>query len=169
MKSAELEKGADDPTSLVNCPEVAPTICTALQIAVFHQIQRLGVLAKVAIGHSTGEIAAAYASGLLNLESTLAIAYYYGFVTRNCLNGSMATATLGPEEIQSYLREGVVVACENSPSSTTLSGDSDILQEVLSSIKKLQPNASTRLVHTNAAYHSRKYSSDTTVVPTSLP
>jgi acyl transferase domain-containing protein len=49
-----------------------------------------------------------------------------------------------------------VIACENSPSSVTLSGDADALKLVLAAIDKEYPQAFQRLLNVNKAYHSRQ-------------
>ncbi len=48
------------------------------------------------------------------------------------------------------------VACENSPSSVTISGDSDAVQLSLEKITVTHPDVFTRKLHVNIAYHSRK-------------
>lgn len=152
----ELLKDADDPTSRMNHPEAAPSLCTALQVALFHQFQRIGMAPEAVIGHSTGEIAAAYAAGHLSLENAMSAAYYYGYVTRHNRDGGMAAVSLGTQEVQDFLVDGVVVACENSPSNTTLSGDINVLEQVLASVKAARPKASARLLRVDVAYHSRR-------------
>lgn len=68
----------------------------------------------------------------------------------------MAAIGLGSKQVQKYLVDGVVVACENSPLSTTISGDNDKLTEVLDAIKKDQPEVFARRLAVDMAYHSRK-------------
>lgn len=134
-------------------------LCTALQLAVFRFLQRLGIDIQVAVGHSTGEIAAAYASGHLSLEKALAVAYYYG---RECAEekqtGGMAVLNLGVAEIhkKAILRDGLVVACVNSPQSTTISGDESVLQDFLYNISMDEPAISVSRLHVDRAYHSGK-------------
>lgn len=148
-----MQKGEEG--NLVNEAEVGPPLTTALQIALFLQFQRLGMTESNVIGHSTGEIAAAYAAALLSLEEAMTIAYYYGYSTRHLVDGAMVAVSMGIQELGSFLKEGVVVACENSPLSTTLSGDRVVLEEVLESIKASRSGFKSSLLHVKVAYHSR--------------
>ena len=112
------------------------------------------------VGHSSGEIAAAYASGVLKAEEAILIAYYRGLATLGLgkiHRGGMAAIGLGRDQVTPYLRTGVIIGCENSPNSTTLTGDTDILEQIMASIQNDQPEVLVRALHVECAYHSRKY------------
>jgi acyl transferase domain-containing protein len=68
--------------------------------------------------------------------------------------GSMAAVGLSWEEAEKYLVPGVVVACDNSPSSVTLSGDAQELEEVVAAIKSSLPNVLATILKVEKAYHS---------------
>lgn len=55
-----------------------------------------------------------------------------------------------------YLTSGVVIACENSPESVTISGDADKIDEVMAALKEAKPDAFNRLLRVEKAYHSRE-------------
>ena len=110
------------------------------------------------VGHSSGEIAAAYAAGALSVSEAMIAAYYRGYVTQEQkLIGGMAAIGLGSNDTSKYLTDGVVIACENSPSSTTISGDIDALNKVIETIKAQNPDILARQLKVDMAYHSRKY------------
>jgi len=141
----------------VHKAELAQPLCTALQIALFNKIAALGLTPSAVVGHSSGEIAAAYASGYLSMDEAITIAYYRGYVTtKQTLNGSMAAVGLGAKQLAEYLPEGVVLACENSPSSSTISGDSDLVRRIIEAFKKKLPDTLVRPLKVDMAYHSRK-------------
>ncbi|KAH3942932.1 hypothetical protein HBI24_080280 [Parastagonospora nodorum] len=150
----ELQKPAE--TSQIDRAEMAQPLCTALQVALFHMLMRLGVKPAAVVGHSSGEIAAAYAAGYITLEYALAAAYYRGYVTKDGDRsiGAMAAIGLPAADVQSFLRAGVCVACENSPSSTTISGDKEALKEVIAGLKEAKPDVFARLLKVEMAYHS---------------
>ncbi|KAE8140176.1 hypothetical protein BDV38DRAFT_280173 [Aspergillus pseudotamarii] len=105
--------------------------------------------------HSSGEIAAAYAIGAISAFEAIAISFYRGKVTSlQPKKGAMAAVGLGSNDVQAYLEPGVVVACQNSPQSTTLAGDTDMVQRVIARIKEAKPDILTRLLHVDKAYHS---------------
>ena len=112
------------------------------------------------VGHSSGEIAAAYASGALTASEAIFVAYYRGLATLGLgkvHRGSMAALDLGRAQVASYLCTGVIIGCENSPNSTTLTGDTGTLEEIMVSIKDDQPDVLVRTLQVECAYHSRKY------------
>lgn len=145
--------------SRVGRAELSQPLCTALQIALFRYLERIGVSAEAVVGHSSGEIGAAYAAGFLTLEYAVTLAYYRGLVTtKQTVDGSMAAVGLGAQDAAHFLKNGVVVACENSPSSTTISGDRDAVEAVVAAIKDAQPETFARALKVDMAYHSREFS-----------
>ncbi|KAH0523778.1 hypothetical protein TsFJ059_008738 [Trichoderma semiorbis] len=151
----ELLRDAADPENRINSSQLSYPLSTALQIAIVNRFERLGVTPKVVVGHSSGEIAAAYAAGFLSLEDAITIAYYYGYATtENQKDGGMGVVSLGVQEMTEFLEQNVVIACENSPSSTTISGDREAVERVLKSVKAAKPDVTARILRIDAAYHS---------------
>lgn len=112
------------------------------------------------VGHSSGEIAAAYASGAISRNEAIFIAYYRGLVvqtaTATVSPGGMAAVGLGSQAVSEFLQPEVVVGCENSPNSVTLSGAKVVLERVLTDIKEAHPDTLVRILQVDQAYHSRK-------------
>lgn len=85
-------------------------------------------------------------------------AYYRGYV---CAipqkRGGMAAVGMGKEDVARYLVSGVQIGCENSGSSVTISGDIDILENVMSVIKAQRPDVLVRRLQVEMAYHSSEY------------
>ncbi|KAI1374459.1 hypothetical protein F4677DRAFT_461487 [Hypoxylon crocopeplum] len=142
--------------SEINKAQLSQPLCTALQIAIFRQFKRLRVTPTAVVGHSSGEIAAAYAAGYISLEFAIKAAYYRGLVSSKSVSksGAMAAIGLGAKEVTRLLPDGVVVACENSPQSTTISGDRELVEQVVSMIKAVKPDVFARLLKVDMAYHS---------------
>jgi SAM-dependent methyltransferase len=61
---------------------------------------------------------------------------------------------LGWAETEKFLVEGVVIACENSSSSVTISGDVDSVNEVVAKIQNAHPDKLARALKVDKAYHS---------------
>jgi acyl transferase domain-containing protein len=141
----------------VHKAELSQPLCTALQVALFNKYAALGVIPDTVVGHSSGEIAAAYAAGYISMEEAIVAAYYRGFVTKNAtLKGAMAAVGMGASELDKYMIKGVVLACENSPSSSTISGDREKVLEVVEAIKRDSPETFVRPLKVDMAYHSRE-------------
>lgn len=70
----------------------------------------------------------------------------------------MAALDLGVEEMRKRvtLPPGLTVACINSPQSITISGDNDILDDFLNSMKREEPDILVTKLNVNQAYHSSR-------------
>jgi acyl transferase domain-containing protein len=147
-------------TSRLSEAELSQPCCTALQLALVDLLRQYNVKPDAVVGHSSGEIAAAYASGAITVNEAISIAYYRGKVMLEtdpqAQPGGMAAIGLGPEGVQHYLEEGVIIGCENSPKSTTITGDKTALERVMGRIKEAHPDALVRALQVDRAYHSRK-------------
>ncbi|PYH84622.1 hypothetical protein BO82DRAFT_381420 [Aspergillus uvarum CBS 121591] len=134
---------------------ITQPVCTAFQIALFHVLAAFGLEAQYLVGHSSGEIAAAYAAGAITMRCAILLAYYRGVAIQTEQGrGSMYAVSLSCQEVDPYLREGVVVACINSPKSVTLSGDNEQLDSTIHDIKQHNSDAICKVLKVNVAYHS---------------
>ena len=160
---AEIEEpetlfSSDDRVKLSRA-ELSQPLCTAVQIAIVDLLASWGATPSAVVGHSSGEIAAAYAAGALSKECALTAAYYRGFVCQKLTKaGGMAAIGLGRAEILPFLVPNVGIACENSGSSVTLSGNSEGLEQVMNAIKSQHDQVFMRKLQVDMAYHSGKFS-----------
>jgi acyl transferase domain-containing protein len=144
--------------SCLSKAEYAQPLVTAVQVALVNLLRQFGVKPAAVVGHSSGEIAAAYAANAITANEAIIIAYYRGQVTKGfSRRGGMAALGLGREDVIPFLTPGVSIACENSPSSVTLSGDEDALNATCQSIKTALPDVFLRPLKVEMAYHSRKF------------
>ena len=143
-------------TSPINDPEIAQPICTAIQIAIVDIFAHWDITPTVTAGHSSGEIGAAYAAGFISAPEAIIAAFYRGFaVKRHAPSGAMLAAGVGVKEIFDHisdLSQEVVVACENSPSSVTLSGTFEAIAKV--KVRLDTAKIFARELKTGKAYHS---------------
>lgn len=139
---------------LIREAEISQSLCTAIQIALVNSLDLFGIKASAIVGHSSGEIAGAYAAGALTASEAILCAYYRGLSARQTRLGAMAAVGLGENAISPFLTDAVTIACVNSPTNVTISGDSDILDEVLQAIIKSDPAIFTRRLEVDIAYHS---------------
>ena len=146
----------ENENSRISEPEICQPACTAIQIALTDTLRDWGAHPDFVIGHSSGEIAAAYASGAITAQVAIAIAYYRGYAMRklSVQRGGMAAVGMSSGDARRYLREGVTVACENSPRSVTLSGNKDVLEEILKQILASEPDTFCRMLNVSIPYHS---------------
>ncbi|KAH8805416.1 hypothetical protein F5884DRAFT_846143 [Xylogone sp. PMI_703] len=148
----ELLKAAK--TSRVAEAEFSQPLCTALQIALVDALAFVGIQPAMVVGHSSGEIVAAYAAGGLTAQEAIAIAFHRGQVSKQARLGAMAAVGFSWEDAQEYLTPGVIIACDNSPSNVTLSGDADEVRNVVAAIKESVPGVLATMLKVEKAYHS---------------
>ncbi|KAL2834693.1 hypothetical protein BJY01DRAFT_259424 [Aspergillus pseudoustus] len=137
-------------------------LCTALQVILVRCMWALGVSFKAVVGHSSGEIAAAYAAGFLAAGDAIRIAYLRGLVAsqagaKNGQHGAMLAAGITTAEATEICEDEdfkgrVSLAASNAPASVTLSGDADAIQELEEELKK--ENRFVRALRVDTAYHS---------------
>jgi hybrid polyketide synthase/nonribosomal peptide synthetase ACE1 len=155
----ELRKGPE--SSRIGEAAISQPLCTAVQIAMVDMLGAGKVEMKAVVGHSSGEIAAAYAAGYLSAESAIRIAYFRGLlVDQQVKNGSvgrmLAVGTTHQDarelcELPS-LKGRLTVAAYNSPTSVTLSGDAEAIQDAQEIFEDEDKFA--RMLRVDKAYHS---------------
>ncbi|KAI1472076.1 polyketide synthase [Daldinia caldariorum] len=149
----ELTKPAE--TSKLDQAYLSQPLCTALQVALVDALSELDIKPYGVVGHSSGEIAAAYAAKKITAEEAIIAAYDRGVASDKVKTlGAMAAVGLGREETAPFLVPGVIIACENSPSSVTISGDKEAVDDVLRAIRSEKPDTFARALKVEKAYHS---------------
>ncbi|KAI5921029.1 putative polyketide synthase [Camillea tinctor] len=134
-------------------------ICTAIQIGLVKVLRSWNISPSAVIGHSSGEIAAAYAAHLISASQAILAAYFRGYAVEKLeLDGAMVAVGLSETAARSLIEETgltgeIHVACVNSPESVTLSG---LRLHIQALVEKAQvQNVFARLLETGGqAYHS---------------
>ncbi|KAI8944740.1 polyketide synthase PksD [Xylaria longipes] len=152
-----LQNGAN-----IDTPQLSQPICTSLQIALIELLKTFKISPRVVLGHSSGEIAAAYALGALCLESACKVAFYRGqlagkLTMSGSKPGAMMSVNIPEADVQHYLAQtgvdgDISIACVNSPFNVTLSGD----EEAIDILKKYldDDNIFAQKLNTGVSYHS---------------
>lgn len=138
-------------------------LCTVLQIILVDLLKAAGITFSAVVGHSSGEIGAAYAAGLLSASDAVRIAYYRGFHAYLAGNeargqkGAMLAVGTSWDDAQElvnlrFFKGRLAIAAHNSSASVTLSGDADAVihaKKVFDEEKKF-----ARFLKVDTAYHS---------------
>ena len=151
-------------TSNLDKPDYSQPVITALQVALVDLLRGWDIYPAAAIGHSSGEIAAAYCGGAISREAAYSISYFRGLVTASLIRnsssqGAMMVVELSQLEVERYLKDPltkyskVSVACINSPTNVTLSGDATHIQELYVTFS--EKNVFARMLRTGVAYHTK--------------
>lgn len=73
---------ADSSESRLSEAEISQPLCTAVQILLVQMTRLAKIKLHAVVGHSSGEIAAAYTAGFLSAKDAIRIAYYRGLYAR---------------------------------------------------------------------------------------
>ncbi|KAM3552779.1 hypothetical protein ARSEF4850_007222 [Beauveria asiatica] len=158
--SEELSRDAS--TSRLGEAEIAQPLCTAVQLALVTVLAASGVRFDAVVGHSSGEIAATYASGIITLTGAMQIAYYRGLYAklargRSDESGGMVAVGLSMNDAVELcrlpeFRGRIQVAASNAPRSVTLSGDRDAVKAAKAKLDS--DGVFAREIKVDTAYHS---------------
>ncbi|KAF2145308.1 uncharacterized protein K452DRAFT_243204 [Aplosporella prunicola CBS 121167] len=155
----ELAKAKD--TSRVSISSLSQPLCTILQIGLVELWKSWGIKPCAVVGHSSGEVAAAYAAGILSLADAVIVAFYRGLYlgtpspALSTKKGAMCAIGLNEINCRIILEKYPGRAClaaVNSPSSCTLSGDEDAISAIAESCEA--DGTFCRMLRVDMAYHS---------------
>lgn len=128
----------------------------AIEVALAALWRSWGIEPHAVIGHSMGEVAAAYVAGVLSLDDAAWIICARSKLLLRMRNrGAMAAVELSLDQARSILsgyEDRISVAVNNSPRSTVLSGDPEALAEILAALER--HGIFGRLVNVDVASHS---------------
>ncbi len=153
------------PQEALNEVQLAQPVIFMIQCAVVELFKTWGVYPDCVVGHSSGEVAAAYACGALSLaEATHLVFHRATLQQRTAGSGRMLAIGLdrpGVEELLETLcvpfrpeerPTRVEIACENAPASTVICGKKAALQPIMEELDRR--NLQNRLIPGNIAFHS---------------
>ncbi|CAF4216355.1 unnamed protein product [Rotaria sp. Silwood2] len=157
----ELIKPENETCSRINDTNIAQPAIFAIQVALTALWSSWGVRPKAIIGHSVGEIAAAFVAGRLTLKEAIQVIYHRSRLQHYNTNqgGRMLSVFLGEEEINKMItgvQDKVAIAAINSPKSITLSGDSDVLEKIYDTLTTTIPHVFKTWLRIENAFHSQQ-------------
>ena len=117
--------------------EISQPLLFACQIGLLACLRQTGLNAQAYCGHSVGEVAAAYAAGLLSLESAVRIIYQRSRLQGKTRGAGVMAAVHLKEGLGELLKNHaqIAVAGVNAPESLTVSGPQEAMTEFLAAVK----------------------------------
>ncbi|HTQ19874.1 SDR family NAD(P)-dependent oxidoreductase, partial [Mycobacterium sp.] len=127
----ELRK--DEADSRVTRTEVAQPANFLVQVGLTAELAHYGVRPGAIVGHSVGEVSAAYVSGMLSLQDVVKVSYHRSRLQATTAgSGGLLAVGLSEEEVQEWIggRQDVCVSAVNSESGVTLGGTHEAIAEL---------------------------------------
>ncbi|MFE0805864.1 acyltransferase domain-containing protein, partial [Streptomyces sp. NPDC058834] len=149
----EVVFGTD--AELLNQTRYAQAGLFALQVALFRLAEHHGLVPEVLLGHSIGELAAAFVAGVWSLEDACRLVGARGRLMQAARpGGAMVMIAASEEEVAAVVegREGVSLAAVNAAESVVVSGDTEEVAEVAGHFEAL--GRRTKALHVSHAFHS---------------
>ena len=145
----------DEADSRVAGTAVAQPANFLVQVGLAAELAHYGVHPKAVVGHSVGEVSAAYVSGMLSLEDAVKVSYHRSRLqaTTAGSGGMLAVGLSEAEALESITpREDLCIAAVNSPSGVTLAGTHSAIAELSEELTGLGIFA--RQLRVEVPYHS---------------
>ncbi|MGW0494812.1 acyltransferase domain-containing protein [Streptomyces sp. NPDC003007] len=125
--------GTDDPAVMDHVTRSQPLLF-AVDYALGRLVLSWGVRPVALLGHSIGEVAAAVLSGVFTLRDAAAMVHDRVSRLADAPPGGMVAVAAGPEEVEPFLTDGVVVGAVNAARQTVLAGLDDPLGTVTAAL-----------------------------------
>ena len=133
----ELNKPAE--ISRLNEIDIVQPALVAIEIALAKLWQSKDIKADFVVGHSMGEVAAAYIAGILSLEEAAqVICLRSKLMKRQSGKGEMGVTDLTEQEAKQYISgmdDRLSIAVMNSPTSTVIAGEPEALNSVFTALE----------------------------------
>ncbi|HLP48307.1 MAG TPA: beta-ketoacyl synthase N-terminal-like domain-containing protein, partial [Candidatus Kapabacteria bacterium] len=151
--AAELTR--DEIQSRVEESLIAHPCNFALQVALVQLLASWGLTPGAVVGHSSGEVAAAFTAGILRLEDAVKVVWQQCRLMEKIIGrGAMLHISLPLAKVHDIVKnhgEKIVVSSINSPRSIVLSGDTDLIRQLDEDFKK--QNIFCRVLKIDIPYH----------------
>ncbi len=124
--------GSEDLAEALHATEVAQPLLFAVQVAIVQALRERGIKPTAHVGHSVGEVAAAWACGALTLADACKVIVARS-QAQQLVHGTGSMAALGLDETEAVAviaahRLDLVVAAVNAADSVTVAGSDDSIE-----------------------------------------
>ncbi|WP_422264885.1 type I polyketide synthase, partial [Mycobacterium sp.] len=141
-----------DDQGLLDSTEFAQPALFAIESALFSVLRSWGLSPDFVMGHSVGELTAAYVAGVLKLADAAMLVAARGRLMQTLpAGGAMTSVNAAEKEVLPLLRDGVAIAAINGPESVVISGAqsavSALAQELAEQGRRVRPLAVSHAFH----------------------
>ena len=145
----------DEADSRIAGTAVAQPANFLVQVGLTAELAHSGVRPKAVVGHSVGEVSAAYVSGMLSLEDAVKVSYHRSQLQATTAgSGGMLAVGLSEPEALEWITEraDLCIAAVNSPSGVTLAGTQSAIAELSEELNS--EDVFARQLRVEVPYHS---------------
>ena len=128
-----------------------PTIVVA-EIALCALLNEHGVYPSSVVGHSVGEISAAYAAQMLSMEDAALFGAARGAAMNAQPPGAMLAIMAPYDEVAQHLSAGVSLAAQNAPMACVVSGKAKKIEGLKAQFETM--GLKSKIIPTSHAFHS---------------
>lgn len=163
--SLKQELLRDEQTTRIGQAFLSQPLCTALQVLQVQLLRAAGIEFSAVVGHSSGEIGAAYCAGVISAEDAICIAYYRGLYSdlagsSTGQQGAMIAVETSIEDAgdlcsDEEFKNRVSIAAINSSTSLTITGDKDAIVKMKSIFQ--DEGKFVRDIKVDKAYHNASH------------
>lgn len=150
------ELNADEETSRMSDIDVVQPLLFAIEVALAALWESWGIVPDCVVGHSMGEVAAAYSAGMLTLTDAVKIICRRSQLLKRIRgNGAMALVELSMEAAEVAISNHATqlsIAVSNGPRATVISGFPAALDDVIANLEK--KGVFVRKIKVDVASHS---------------
>lgn len=148
----ELVLSPDLPQTRLDETALAQPALFVFQVAMAQLLRSMGLEPAAAIGHSVGELAAAYVAGVFDLDGALELVAERSRLMQTVPGGAMLSVFAGEAEITALLPLGAEVAVTHRPNLCVVAGPADAVAQLDEALTREGIRA-TRL-RTSHAFHT---------------
>lgn len=151
---AEMLRSEED--SQIKQTEFAQPANLMIQLGVLAVLNASGIEPGAVVGHSVGELASAYAAGVLDLKDTLTVCYHRSRLQATCKGtGSMLAVGLSSDQVAPQINRfgnRVSIAAINGPSNVTIAGETDAITQI--AVELTAQSIFNKKLEVEVPYHS---------------
>jgi len=142
-----------DDQDLLDTTEFAQPALFAVETSLFAVLRSWGLSPDFVMGHSVGELSAAYAAGVLKLSDAAMLVAGRGRLMQGlAAGGAMVSVAAAEHEVAKLLRDGVAIAAINGPESVVISGAQPAVNAIAQQLA--QQGRRVRPLSVSHAFHS---------------
>ena len=152
------EMTRDEESSQINRTNIAQPAIFGLQVALAELFKSWGIEPSKVVGHSVGEVAAAYVAGAYTMEDAVTVIYHRSRL-QDMTGGKGRMAAVGLSQVAAKKLIGdrsdqVEVAVINSPGMVTIAGDTEPLEEIVAELE--EAGTFVRWLRIDYAFHTHQ-------------